>query len=258
MTGPGAQPADRGACLSDLRLDEIIAGDRSREDHAGHLAACERCAERLDLLAVEAQTDAAQVEMLLARATEVAQRPATVHRPRRGTWRALVLAGGLATVAVVLGVAVLPGDGERVKGTAIGFWVQRDGEIQRGVSGARFGEGDALRFTVSSGEPGYFLLVGVESSGEVSPYHPFGGARSVAVAAGDDQPLPASLVLDAAPEAELFVGIFSPDPVTVAEVRRAVADARAELGRGDELDAASISRLELPGAIHVVVINKGD
>ena len=247
------------ACVSDLVLDEIIAGARSRADHDPHFETCPRCSERLTLLTEHQRAVGDQIEMLVARA---AATPATPPARHRRPWRWLAAATTVACALGAVWVGVMPdGDrdvaGDRAKGTAIAFYVQRGGEVTPGVSGARYRTGDALRFTISTGTTGFFLLVGIDQLGEVSAYHPFAGERSAPQRAGVGIPLPGSLVLDDSTDAEFFLGIFSRDPIEVSSVRAAVAQLRESLGPNETLTLSVLDdRLALPGSRQWVVIER--
>jgi hypothetical protein len=143
-------------------------------------------------------------------------------------------------------------DDIRVKGTSLRFFVQRAGQVMPGESGGRYQAGDALRFVVSNGTPSFFFLVGIEESGKVSAYYPFAGDRSVRLAAGVDLPLAGSLVLDEAPGGEVFLGLFSPEPLTFDAVVRAIREAQ---GTGPAWPE-SLRSIGLPGQHHWLVIHK--
>jgi hypothetical protein len=167
----------------------------------------------------------------------------------------LGIAGACAAAAAIAFVAVRPSsppppDDVRIKGTSLAFSRQRAGAVTHGVSGDSFQPGDALRFVVSSGSPGYFFLVGVLPSGEVVAYHPYGGTKSVPIAGGREITLPGSLVLDESKGIEYFGGLFSPEPLALEEVRTAV---RRAFERDSALPAQG---LDLPATQHWIVIRK--
>ncbi len=262
-------PRVDGACLSDLALDRRVAGERAKADQdreqQQHLDTCPRCRDRLALLeAARAQAEPEIERMLrnaLARARTVEPAPA----PRSGwlIWGRPALAGAaLVAIALAWGVlrqdpaettgCELPAESIRIKGVSMRFFVQRGDEVAPGVSGDRYREGDALRFVVSSDAPRFLLLVGVEESGRVSAYHPFGGERSQALAPGVDIALPGSLVLDDSSTAEAFVGLFSEAPLEVADVRVAVDEA---LAASPGLERA-LETLDLPGQHRWIVVRR--
>ena len=100
--------------------------------------------------------------------------------------------------------------------------------------------------------PVYFFLVGVEESGKVSAYVPYGGDRSVRVMPGIDQPMAGSLVLDDSPQTEYFVGLFSDEPLHFDDILAEVDAVRAEHETVDE----GLEHLDLPGQHRWVVVRK--
>lgn len=253
-------------CLSDLALDQIVAAGARPEDASTHLAGCDRCRARLELLEDSSHRTAASTERLLQAALASARRPAL---PARGRWRwftprlalTAVAVAGLASVMLVhpwsrtapsATTPVASLDELRVKGTTLRFYVLRDGKVLPGHSGGAFRAGDALRFVVSTGAPSFFFLVGADSSGKVSAYHPFGGHASTKIAPATDVPLPGSLVLDDARGTEFFIGIFSAEPLSLGRVEAALDQALGKRRRS----SAEPPQLALPGSHHWVVIRK--
>jgi len=240
-----SKPLHPAGCLSDLALDRIAAGDDLRPPV--HLDACERCRSRLHLFAAVGNAPVARRTLEIASARAAERRPSLLRFP-------LAIAGACAAAALVF-LAVRPrshpvDDDVRIKGTSLAFFRQRGGEVAHGVSGDSFFAGDALRFVVSSGSPGYFFLVGVEPSGEVVAYHPYGGTQSAPIAVGREIALPGSLVLDESKGVEYFGGLFSREPLQLEDVRAAV---RAALARKSSLPAQGI---DLPASQHWIVIRK--
>jgi len=234
-------------CLSDLALDRMVAAQAER---AAHLEGCERCRARLELF--EAAAASAAVKRVLDQVA--ARAPAHASFFERHRFR-LGLAGACAAAAAAIALVAVrpsppPPDEVRIKGTSLAFFRQRAGAVTHGVSGDTFQPGDALRFVVSSGSPGYFFLVGVLPSGEVVAYHPYGGKKSVPIAGGREITLPGSLVLDDSKGTEYFGGLFSREPLAIEEVRTAV---RGALERGAALPAQG---LDLPATQHWIVIRK--
>ena len=243
MNAPPLHPA---GCLSDLALDRIAAEDEPRRN--AHLDGCERCRSRLGLFAAVGAAPVAR------RTLESASARAAKRQPWPFVRLPLAIAGACAAAALVF-LAVRPtpprpSDEVRIKGTSVAFFRQRGGEVTHGVSGESFLPGDALRFVVSSGSPGYFFLVGVEPSGNVVAYHPYGGTKSAEIAVGREIALPGSLVLDESKGVEYFGGLFSREPLRLEEIRGAV---QAALARGSPLPVEGV---DLPAAQHWIVIRK--
>ncbi len=254
---PGTRPPLDEACLSDLALDRLVAGEPIVDRHRLHLDGCDRCRARRALFARDAEEEADRVERLLAAARAEVAVPSRPSRPGWRAWlspRRLSLAGAaaLALVLVLLSLPQLdtPPDGLRAKGVAMRFFVQQGDAISPGVSGAAYREGDALRFAVSNDRPAWFLLVGIEESGAITACHPFGGDRSVRLPAGADAPLPGSLVLDDSDQAQAFVGLFTAEPLELSTVRAAV-----DRARGDDLEQ-TLEALDLPGQRRWVIVRR--
>ncbi len=272
MTGAPHRPAPDasrprldGDCLSDLALDRRVAGDAPEDEHRAHLDTCPRCRERLALFEAARVDSAPGIERMLriAQARARTVEPAPAPRTGRFSWGRLTLAGA-AVAALALAWPLLrppppelppdelPGETLRIKGVSMRFFVQRGEQVVPGDPDQRFRGGDALRFVVSSDAPGHLLLVGVDPSGRVSAYHPFGGDRSALLEAGVDVALPGSLVLDDSTTPEAFVGLFTEEPLELDRVRGAVA---AALATHPELEPA-LESLDLPGQHRWFVIRR--
>lgn len=228
-------------CLSSLALDRVVAGGVAPP----HVATCPTCSERLASLRAAQEASRATVARLL----QAAEARAAERRPARWPW--LLAAAVVAASLVVLVPRGAPEEDEvRLKGSALGFFVQRGDDVKRGVSGDEFHAGDALRFSVRSGGQRFFFLVGVDANGAVAAYHPYGGERSVEVPVGREHLLPGSLVLDDAKGVEHLVGLFSDTPLSLAEVRAAITAARVDGATSGE------PTLALPGSHRWVVLRK--
>jgi hypothetical protein len=81
--------------------------------------------------------------------------------------------------------------------------------------------GDALRFTVSAHEPVYVAVLGLDATESLSVYHP-AGDRLTQVEAGQQQPLPGAIELDATPGDERLYGVFCTTAVPLSAVTFAV------------------------------------
>lgn len=247
-------------CLSDLAMDSLVAGSQPESSYHAHLSACERCSARLDLFRSADKTATPTVEQLLA----VAQRPQRTPRRQPSRWALpsrwmMIFSAAAFAVAVLVLVPTLRNDQSngvlenlRIKGTNVRFFVRRGDDVVPGRSGERYRTGDALRFAVSSGVATYFFLVGVEEGGKVSAYHPFNGNQSARIEPGVDAPLPGSLVLDASPQTEYFLGVFTPEPLTFSDVEVSVRRARER--HGSSLEA--LQKIDLPGEHHWIVVRK--
>src|SRR4051794_16293784 len=162
---PAIGPLRPASCLSDLALDQLLAGEADVA-RAEHLAGCPRCRVRMEEL---------------RRASHVSD--SFIMRGVRHTRRRLWLrrAGVAASVAVaaMLGVALgrprllLPTGEERLKGErlSLGVYVRRgDGAVVVASSPAEVAPRDHIRFEVTTARPGHLCIIGVDGAGAVTPY----------------------------------------------------------------------------------------
>jgi hypothetical protein len=266
-------------CLSDLTLDLVVANVSPRASIEKHLAGCERCRQRLELFEQARVSAEPTVERLLQRASAQSRNPQPSARDVESSsssspwswlwpgsqpkWRLVISVASMAALVLLvfavvkrvnpIGVTDEVGfEGTRPKGTSVKFFRQRGSEVTEGVSGDLFQAGDALRFQVSGGGNAIQLfLVGIESSGKISTYYPFGGEHSVALESGEVT-LPGSLVLDDSPDTEFLLAVFSPTPISLKQISDAVREA-SERG---PLSLENLRSLPLPGQHHWIVIRK--
>lgn len=137
-------------------------------------------------------------------------------------------------------------------GVGLGVYVAETPEkISRGRDGMQVKPGSVLQFVYSTPEAKHLLLVGVEADGTLSVYHP--GAEgdrppseeSAPIAAGTQVQLPQALLWQPHAAYERFFGIFSPKPISVADVRRSVEQIRSQ---GKTIEETSKLPLPYPQA----------
>jgi hypothetical protein len=138
-----------------------------------------------------------------------------------------------------------PGHGIRAKGSDASLsWVVRRGErVFMGHPEQRLRAGDAVRFTVSSPEPVYVAVLGLDVGGRLSVYHP-DGDRLTRVEPGRDQPLPTAIELDATAGQEQLYGVFCSSPVPLSEVTLAFerTPAAPALPRGCSVERSTLNK----------------
>jgi Domain of unknown function (DUF4384) len=197
------------ACLSDLRLDELLAGELAGDAAAAaadHVAGCERCRAREHALAGDRDRFRAALP--------------SIARRRAGRWIGIAGAGVAAAAAVIL-VATLPRhdtDGTRSKGGAhLGFVVEHGGAMRAmramriGATGEVVHPGDTLTYLVTMRAPGYVTVFGRDAAGRVAIYVP-----TARVAAGRDVELPIATRLDATLGREEIAAVFCAEALAVA------------------------------------------
>jgi hypothetical protein len=241
-----AQRRRRGAgCLSDLTLDRLEAGELANPEAvsaAGHLSVCGACAEARASLAqardqfLSQQNIPALAADLLARASQAG---GLRGRPR---WRALLAALGLCAGAAAALVLYRPAadrgdkgdDLYRTKGSlTLGVFVQHPEAGSEGKLhlGEPLHPGDRLRFKVSSDRAGHVAILGIDSSGTVSVYHPqpvgpgattgteaAGAAKAAPLAARSEAPLPTAIELDNTLGDEVVLAVRCADPLPVGDI----------------------------------------
>lgn len=231
-------------CLSDLQIDRWHTGEctaNEADGHRRHLASCPGCAARVASIKRFTDTRGATLpgfEELIARAEDMAESATEGPRPdssahvavsrRARLWlMAPVLAAALALVWLLparhserdsTGVSGPPsGPQERRKGTTqLGAFVQRGGDMFAIASGDAVYPDDALQLVYSAADAMYLAVLGRDGSGRASVYFAADG-RAAAIAAGHDQTLPHSIVLDDTPGDEVFFALFCTEPAELRE-----------------------------------------
>ena len=217
-------------CLSDLCLDELMAGELSRDAEPGvvrHLSDCGRCQDRHAALLADRSRFRAAIP------------PLGAPRVRR---RGAALVGGsvLAIAASLVLVAGSPTEGTRTKGGArLGFVVVRGEVMRAGAADEQVHPGDTLSFLVTSPRPIYAAVLSRDGAGRVSVYFP-AGARAERVVAGREIQLAQAVIVDDTLGREQLYGVFCDEPVAVTALRDAIDRA---LPAGCSVDQVAIEKL---------------
>lgn len=215
------------ACLSDLALDQWIAGEGDAAT-AQHLRACAACANRRDRL-LDAQQDfmrAPWVEESMKRA-----------RPKPLWPYPVAMAAAVALVA--FGVSSSPTT--RTKG-ALGFDVvakHRDGRVETLLPGARLAPGESVRFRLKAPRAGYAAVVSADAAPNVTVYYPH-EAPTLRIAAHDALLLDGSITLDGTLGAERLVAVVCDAPPSLDRLERDVRAALTAAG-GDPARMAPLT-----------------
>ncbi|WP_433929427.1 DUF4384 domain-containing protein [Sorangium cellulosum] len=227
-------PARPGGCLSELKLDELMAGQldaAAAQEASAHVAGCSRCSARLSEMEAARASFAASAPPLRLDRGAPAGRSVAEARPRR-RWLAPAAASALAAAAAALlffrfnaapGGADAEIPGERIKGAErLGFYVKRGEQVLPGGAGERLLPGDALQFTTTSAEARYLAILSVDGASQVSVYYP-SGPLAARIEPGREAPLPQSTVLDATLGTERIYGVFCAEAIAVEPLRAALA-----------------------------------
>jgi hypothetical protein len=199
------------ACLSAFRLDRFRLGELQPAEVAevkAHLEGCQRCRD---------------AETVLASA-EAEFRTSGAPLRRRTSARRLLAGGlGVAALAAVCLLALLPTSGLRTKGPplSLGMFVQHGQGVRRALPGERVSPGDAVRFVYSSREPGFLAILSVDGAGVASVYFPE-GAETAAVPAATEAALPLATQLDGVLGEETVVALFCQRSRALEPVREAL------------------------------------
>lgn len=211
------------SCLSDLCLDELVAGEAADPGAArAHLSSCVACAERL--AAIEADQRAFEED-----GPRLALPSSAPGRRRRWLWPAVATTSA-ALAAAAIAVAVTHSDrddawgpGIRSKGGArVGFFVKRGDAVREGAPGEIVRPGDSLRFTYSSARAAYLAIVSVDGAERVTVYFPR-AAVAEQVEPGQDRELPGSTILDDTLGEESIYALFCERPEELGPLRAAFA-----------------------------------
>jgi hypothetical protein len=226
--------------VSDLRWDQLLAGDLADDAKAAVLAdadACPTCAARLAELRRESEA--------------FAKRPPLVRDPMAMPWWRVpvMLATAAAVMLLIVRVREPDDGGERVKGSGPSLIVAA-GPANRLVpvaSGDRVRPGDSVQAGYSSERPGFGAVLARDGSGRAGVYVPARGDATIPLLPGDQRSFPESTVLDDIVGEEVIVVVWCEAPAPLAPLvaeleargditsrtgcthRRVVLDKRAEL-----------------------------
>ncbi len=142
-------------------------------------------------------------------------------------WRRwpVLLAPALAA-AVALGVLWPGEDPYTVKGSVVLALHRKVGETSTRVGPDEpLAPGDAVRFEVRADKDGFVAVLGRDSRGAVTVYHPYGGTQAAPYAAGAPL-LPTAIELDDAPGAEDLYALHAPSPFALEVAVRALEAGR--------------------------------
>jgi hypothetical protein len=246
------------SCLSDLALDRWLAGELAGQPAGeavrAHLRACPACSDRLSALEHEPELLPGPGANPPPLTVTTPPRPAAERRagsvsPVSARKRMFAITAGVAALAAGLVIVVnarhpAPLEtGLRSKGDLQLDVVVRhsDGRTETVVPGDALSAGDVVRFVVSTPDPGFVFVIGLDAAGVATPYSPAVGVPAP-LPAGRGQALPGTVILDDTLGAERFLLLHCNDAtnvdVAVAAGRRALAAARG--------DPRRVMRLELP------------
>jgi hypothetical protein len=206
------------ACLSDLKLDQLLLGELGEDEverSSAHLRACAPCTQAR--AALVADRDAYAAADVTAHARDALARAAAV--PARGWWSRWWV-GAIALPALAVGAFVLmpraPADGMRAKGDfSVAIYVKHAESAAEG--GLHLGEplhpGDRVRFKLGGSDHGYLALFGLDAKEKLSVFFPHGAQAQPQPSA--DGLLPGAIELDGTLGAEQIVALRCEQPVAL-------------------------------------------
>ena len=216
-------------CLSDLRLDELLAGELSMEentDAAGHLRSCRPCRDRAAVLDRDGNS----------------YRAAPPPLPRRRPLRRMIPAAAMAVAAAaLLAVVTREPPGIRAKGSPrLGLIVNSS---RAGGPDEVVRPGDTLTFTATTDVRRHVAILSRDGGGAANIYFPTGGVAE-AVEPGRDVVLPLATRLDEMLGTERLYGLFCDGPVALEPLRRALAETgELPVPAGCIVDATTIEKI---------------
>jgi hypothetical protein len=223
-------------CLSDLQLDQIVAGEAGEQaawEH--HLAGCRGCAARLEARQSAFESFPDQLDLSTLSAVTVERVDSAGKTESRFGWRRwLMVVAPAAAAALLILLVVLPQkprDTVRIKGKAsFSLVVNRSGKQFVGESGGHYFAGDRLRFRISSENPVHLAVFDLESTGAVSCFLPVRGEASLEMPAGKQMLLEDTIELDRSTGEEILVGLFCPSRFDPGQAEELLAgwDRKAE------------------------------
>lgn len=110
-------------------------------------------------------------------------------------------------------------------GVGLGFYYAHEGQARRGEDRMTLTAGDDLQFVYSSTQERYLILFGLEADGTLTIYYPAEGRTSAAIETGQNKKLPSAVRWEPRSSYERFFTLFSKEPVSLEEVKTALASA---------------------------------
>lgn len=224
-------PSER-SCPSELVLDRLFVGELDDAGVRTHVETCTRCTARVEEREAVSATFATDVGIDM-RVAATARTLGATHRRR---WLAIAGAAVAAAAAVVF--IVLPRDPapeteaptvRRKGGVSMGLVARHlDGRIETLTSPAELAPGEAIQFQISTATSGFLAVIGVDAAQVVTPYAPAQLGAALPLAAGRDQLLDGSIVLDETLGPERIFAILCKDELSMEMI---VAGARSALTR---------------------------
>ena len=210
-------------CLSDLRLDQLLAEElaaESKQQARAHLDGCPACTQRLQHLGEPLPAGAEERLMETIRDNR-----ASTRRGQPGLWyRIRIRVAVLGTAAVALLVALWlqpappapvttggqPGhrsDSIAFKGGApwFGAYILKDGQPVLLAQGDTVRAGDKVQFAAHCTGPAFVAVYGRDAAGPVAVV---AGTDGAVPCAQEGEGLLSAVKLDDSPDAELFFALF--------------------------------------------------
>lgn len=234
-------------CPSRFAIASWRAGDLPPDEAqrvAAHLDACQSCRAVRDEIESHAAEYESRADEHLARLLDrlaheqpIAEVVPLASRRRSRVTTVAIAVGGLAAAAmlalVLVPVLLDTGDGEppddiRFKGSlAVELVAKRGARQFRVTDGAELAAGDAIRFVVSTGAPGWISVFSIDSTGRLSPFYPDSDPATdpepLHLAAPGRHELPGSIILDDSQGHEDIVVVFSTAEFDRGPVHRTAA-----------------------------------
>jgi hypothetical protein len=259
-------------CPSRFTLASLRAGDlppdeiRRVEAHVGSCDACRAVIGEIDanVAEYEARADDHLARLLTRIEDEPEEAEVVPLAPRRRSRVVVVAAAvGALAAAAMLALVLIPVLGDRddedqgdirFKGSlAVEIVAQRDGEQFKVTDGTELRADDAIRFVVTTGEPGWITVFSIDRTGRLSPFYPDADPASspdpLRIDSAGRNELPGSIILDDSRGHEEIVVVFCRERFDRSRVHRAVA------GAGDP--TAAVDALGPGFALRVFRVIKG-
>lgn len=208
-------------CLSDLRIDQLLAEELSAPErfafHA-HLSICAACRKRF------AAIDAARAQFITLHPMAPEWLPSERKRPSAVRYYAPLLLAAIALLALVR-----PSFELRTKGSeALGFYVKRGAQVRRGSVAEPVHPGDHLRFSYSTSRARYLAILRVDAAHRASAYFP-ATPDAARVEPGTERLLASAIELDAVLGGEQVLAVFCDRPFALAPLLTRLARSEPEL-----------------------------